>query len=108
MRAPDPGKVLLRELLTLAGDKAALVEHKERPWASLTFSGSRHETRLLFAGHAGVVAAEAFCSALPEHEFAIPGHLLADATTRKRDYRHLNAERPEVELTVDTLLLEEA
>jgi hypothetical protein len=53
--------------------------HAERPWASATFSGTRHTFTLCFAGEAGVTAAEDFIATLPEHEFIISGRLVADA-----------------------------
>lgn len=65
-------------LLTLAEGKAELVSHSERPWASATFSGARHEVVLRFEGIEAAIIGEALIELLPEHEFAIGGQLVAD------------------------------
>ncbi|MGL4314286.1 MAG: hypothetical protein ACRCSO_09885 [Sphingomonas sp.] len=44
-------------------------------WASATFSGMRHEIQVMMTADA---AAEAWLAQLPEAEFAVPGHLVAD------------------------------
>ena len=78
-RARRPWALLLNAVLDLAGPHAELVSHAERPWASVTFAGSRHVVTLAFAGAAGVAAGEACAEALGEHEFAIPRQIVADA-----------------------------
>ena len=79
-RESRPWLPLLNAVLTLAGSHAQLLSHGERPWASVTFAGTRHTVTLAFEGPGGALAAEAFIAALPEHEFTIPGRLVADAT----------------------------
>lgn len=49
------------------------IEATSRPWASITFTGARH--RLILAG--GTID-EAALGALPEHEFTLAGHIVAD------------------------------
>ena len=78
-REPRPWLQLLNCVLTLAGERAELLRHSEKPWASVTFSGTRHLVALSFEGSEGAVAAEEFIAALPDHEFVIPGKLVADA-----------------------------
>ena len=92
-------------VLTLAESKASLLTHEETAWHSITFSGTRHEFMLDFDGIEAVVAGENFLEALPEHEFNIPGHLVADATIREVDHRFGANER--MVLTAVLLLLEE-
>ena len=95
----------LREaLLALAQDQAAVLDHGERAWASITFSGARHRLRLRFDGVDAVEAGEMFIAFLPEHEFAIPGQLVADAAVVEVDHR---LDPPVMEVVCELLLLEE-
>jgi hypothetical protein len=105
---PDAGAWpgLDEELTALAEGQARVIRHAERRWASVTFSGSRHAVAFVFAGTVAVAAGERFIAALPDHEFAIPGHLVADAAVIAVEHAML----PEPRLTVEAelLLLEEA
>ena len=79
-----PGRKGVREklgeaLLALAGGHGRITAHSEKPWASITFAGARHRVELVFEGTEAVEAGECFIAFLPEHEFAIPGQLVADA-----------------------------
>lgn len=97
----------LREaLLALAEQRGEVLIHREKAWASITFAGTRHTLSLRFTGSEAVAAGERFVAALPEHEFAIPGQLVADATVSEVEDRFL----PEPLLVVgcELLLLEEA
>jgi hypothetical protein len=97
----------LREaLLALAEQRGEVLVHREKAWASITFAGTRHTLSLRFTGSEAVAAGERFVAALPEHEFAIPGQLVADATVSEVEHRLL----PELQLKVgcELLLLEEA
>lgn len=100
-RARRPWLQLLSAVIALGGGKAELLRHSERPWASVTFSGSRHSITLAFTGPEAVEAGEAFIAALPEHEFEIPRQLVADAAVVAAE--HVTA--PEVRLTVEVELL---
>lgn len=93
-------------VMELAGGDAALVRHADRNWASVTFSGSRHTLVLAFAGPEAILAGERFIAALPDHEFAIPRQLVADATVVAVDHALLPA--PKLTVEVELLLLEEA
>jgi hypothetical protein len=101
-----PWMPLVSALLELAGGKAELIRHAERAWASVTFTGSRHDITLAFTGAEAVAAGEAFIAALPDHEFAIPRQLVADATVLGAEHTLL----PEPRLVVEAqlLLLEDA
>lgn len=100
-----PWRALLSAVVRLAGSKAELLRHVERPWASVTFNGTRHTIALAFTGAEAVAAGEVFIAALPEHEFTIPGQLVAEAAVVSVDHEVL-AERLAIE--VDLLLLEES
>ena len=95
----------LRETLrALAGDKATIVSHHEKAWASVTFAGTRHRLELVFEGAEAVVAGELFIAFLPEHEFDLPGQLVADAAVTAVDHR---LEPPLLRVRCELLLLEE-
>ncbi len=100
-RARRPWVQLLTEVMRLAGNRAELLRHAERPWASVTFSGTRHTIALAFAGGSGMADGEAFIAALPEHEFAIPRQLVADAAVVSVEHVAV----PDARLTVEVELL---
>ncbi|MDJ0642756.1 MAG: hypothetical protein QNJ15_08055 [Erythrobacter sp.] len=98
----------LREaLLMLAEGHASLLSHEEKAWSSITFSGTRHEVMLDFDGTEAVEAGEDFIANLPDHEFRIPGQLVADATVREVDHR-FGGDDERMVVTAVLLLLEEA
>ena len=101
-----PWLPLLSAILKLAEGRAELVRHAERCWASVTFSGTRHTVVLSFAGAMPVCAGERFMDALPDHEFAIPRQLVADAAVVRVD--HTALPQPRLEVEVELLLLDEA
>lgn len=93
-------------LMQLSEGRADLVSHEEMAWNSITFAGTRHEVKLDFTGAEAVAVGEEFIATLPEHEFTIPGQLVADATVREVDHRFGLDERMVV--TAVLLLLEES
>ena len=68
----DAGEELRRAIAAAAGCQVAV---ESRAWASVTFSGARHEIRLSLADPE---AADAFLEGLAEREFALRGHVVAD------------------------------
>lgn len=97
----------LREaLLALAGGRAKVLHHSEKAWASVTFEGSRHTLELRFDGVEAVEAGERFIAELSEHEFAIPGQLVADATVT--GVEHTLLPHPRIALECELLLLLDA
>src|SRR5690554_2314179 len=82
-----PSNRLRDALLSLAGGQAIVLSHEEKSWASITFAGARHRIDLVFEGAEAVEAGELFIASLPEHEFAIPGQLVADAAVIEVDHR---------------------
>lgn len=103
-RTRRPWLRLLNAVLELAGSGAELLRHAERPWASATFAGTRHTIALRFDGEA-IAAGEAFLAALPDHEFAIPGQLVADAAVTTVEHELVPA--PELQVEIELLLLED-
>ena len=98
-------RVKLREaLFALAKGQATIIGHDEKSWASITFAGTRHRLELVFEGAEAVEAGELFIAFLPEHEFAIPGQLVADAAVTAVDHR---LEPPRLQVSCELLLLEE-
>lgn len=107
-RRPAPrttGDRLREALLGLAEYRGQVLTHSERAWASITFAGTRHTLALLFAGEDAVAAGEAFVAALPEHEFALPGQLVADAAITEVEHRLLP--HPRLVVQCELLLLED-
>lgn len=98
-----PADHLREALLALTGGHAIVADHSERAWASITFEGSRHTVTLLFEG---AEAGEHFIAALPDHEFAIPTQLVADATIISADHAILPEER--LSIGCEILLLRDA
>ena len=92
-------------LLALAGGHGRVVEHRERGWASITFAGTRHMVRIAFEGADAIEGGERLIAALPDHEFALPGRLVADATVSAVE--HAMAPAPRMVVTCELLLLEE-
>lgn len=101
----DPANHLLGALHALGDGQAIVLRHEERPWASITFSGARHIVALRFVGDAAVAAGERFIATLPEHEFAIPRRLVADAAIVA--VRHTLLPEPSLEVECEILLLDE-
>lgn len=104
--ARGPWLRVLSAVLELAGDGAEFLRHSERPWASATFSGTRHVIGLRFTGREAIEAGEAFIAALPDHEFAITRQLVAEATITAVD--HEIGPAPVLTLQAELLLLEES
>ena len=100
----EPRNRLRQALLTLARNRATILGHDEKSWASITFAGTRHRLELAFEGAEAVEAGELFIAFLPEHEFAIPGQLVADAAVTAVDHR---LEPPRMVVSCELLLLEE-
>ncbi|MEL6530846.1 MAG: hypothetical protein AAFQ27_12865 [Pseudomonadota bacterium] len=94
-------------LLMLAEGRAGLLSHEEKAWSSITFTGTRHEVLLDFDGKDAVEVGEEFIANLPDHEFCIPGQLVAEATVREVDHR-FGSDDERMVVTAVLLLLEES
>jgi hypothetical protein len=83
-RGPDAATLLERALVASAAAAGCPVTVQAADWtrwASVTFSGARHE--LTLTGEASR-ALNAWTAALPEAEFALRGHLVADLSVARR------------------------
>lgn len=58
-----------------------ILSSRERPWASVTFSGARHWIAL----EVDAPDADALAALLPEAEFSLSGHLVADLAVVGRE-----------------------
>ncbi len=105
MAANRVRQLLLAALIQLAQGMAELIQHSERPWSSVTFSGARHVVVLQFTGLEAVAAGEVFIAELEEHEFTLPRTLVADACIAAAD--HEVAPIPRLTVTAELLLLDE-
>ena len=103
---PSTGDRLRRAVLALAHGHGEVQHHAEKAWASITFAGTRHTLRVVFEGEDAVAAGEELVAALPDHEFAIPRQLVADATITGVESTLLPEPRMLVEC--ELLLLEDA
>ena len=100
-----PEAQLLSALHDLGQGLGELRHHAATPWASVTFTGSRHGVTLAFTGNAAVAAGEALIDTLPDHEFSIPRHIAADAAVVAVEHAVLPA--PQLVVTLEVLLLED-
>lgn len=72
---------LLRALIGRAGinrDRILLTEFRSTDWQSLTFVGERHEMELRVPGPDADLVAKRLTAGLPDAEFSISGHIVAD------------------------------
>lgn len=95
-----PADRLRSALLALADGKGRIDHHGVKSWASITFAGTRNTVRIVFAGAEAVAAGETFIAELPEHEFAIPGQLVADAAVTGAEHTMLPEQRLLVECEI--------
>ena len=71
---------LLAALETLAGESSLIGDVDMRPWCSATFLGAQHSIVLRFSGDLAPLQAEAFAELLPEAQFTLRRHVVADVT----------------------------
>ncbi len=96
---------LLGQVLELGGGQAELLRHADRPWASATFAGTRHMIALAFEGTAAIEAGELLIARLPDHEFDLPGQIVADAAVVEAS--HVLDPAPRLTVELELLLLED-
>ena len=92
-------------LQQLAQGHGTVLTHRERSWASITFAGTRHTLRIAFDTPEAIEGGETLIAALPDHEFALPARLVADATVSAVD--HVLEPAPCLTVTCELLLLED-
>ncbi len=99
---PDAGVLLERALLrhaALRGVDLSIVSASWTRWASATFAGARHD---LLLSATPSPALDAWIADLPEAEFALRGHLVADLTVESH-----SRVGDRVELRIGVLTVEE-
>ena len=64
--------------MALSEDQVDVTLKRERPWASITFSGTRHSIEIVCRKAAEHATLQHMVEILPDHEFIIPGHFVAD------------------------------
>ncbi|HEY9090426.1 hypothetical protein [Parasphingorhabdus sp.] len=74
----DVGSLLIEEIRALAGPSHDVQMVRERPWASITFSGIRHSLLISQAKGGEATLPPSFADQIAEHEFDLPGHFVAD------------------------------
>lgn len=105
MHAPlnDAASALLRAIRDALESVAtfAIEEIRSRGWASVTFTGARHELAFRIEGDEADRAADHFLSGLEAAEFSLRGHILADialvAQERRPGFARLRLEALTVE-----------
>ncbi|MFC4255043.1 hypothetical protein GRI97_06370 [Altererythrobacter xixiisoli] len=85
--------------------RGCVLRHRETDWASISFAGTRHRFDLRFEGEAAIAVAEEMIAELPDHEFTIPGQLVAEARVCEVDHQ---MHPPVLLMSCELLLLEEA
>ena len=105
----NPHTRVIAQLLELAGPESSVFATSCRPWSSATFIGSRHDIVISFRGDHQLVNASHFSDILPESEFTITGHIVADACVDAMEQNKVgrNDERPETHLHLSILTIED-
>ncbi len=101
----DSTTELLRSLCrTFVSFEVAFEEIRSRSWASVTFTGARIRLRLKLEGPGAAEQADRFLDSLPDLEFELRGHIVADIALCS-DRRGDGGE--EVELVLEALTVED-
>lgn len=103
----DAAKALRPLLIDLLGGEAEMRAHRERPWASATFTGARHYWTFAVTGENHAARALRLEAILPEQEFSVRGHLIADALVTDRRTEMLDDGQVATIVTLEILTLEE-
>lgn len=94
----DPHTRVIAQLLELAGPDASVIATSSVPWASATFIGARHRIVMRIFGADHAARADIFAESLPDAEFSISGHIVADACVDERQLRLVQADGDKVQL----------
>lgn len=90
----DPHTRVIAQLLELAGPESSVIATSVRPWASATFTGARHKIVLRFSGDDQEHSVRRFAMHLPDFEFTIAGHIVADACVDDQKTQHSQQYKP--------------
>lgn len=75
----DPLDALVEAVIAqLSPACVSVVKRRSTPWASVTFTGARHELDLVIEGPHALDTARLFVDSAPSADYAIEGHLVAD------------------------------
>ena len=101
----DSTTELLRSLCrTFVSFEIAFEEIRSRSWASVTFTGARHELCFRISGEGAAEAADHFIRHLEAREFELRGHIMADIAL-------VSEERPDggdwVRISLEALTVED-
>lgn len=96
---------LVAQLLALAGGQGVVLVHRQRAWASITFSGERHVITLAFTGAEAVAGGERLWRILASHDFDLPGQLVVDLLAVET--ARISLPQPQLDLTIEALLLDQ-
>ncbi|WP_417621113.1 hypothetical protein [Parasphingorhabdus sp.] len=88
----DSASLLTSQIQTLAGDQACVILERERRWASITFTGTLYSFSVDWAGSGNPRAAQNLAKVIPDHDFAIAGHFIADILVTKRSGNRVQIE----------------
>ena len=76
-------EILRALLLEHFGDSVTEVRHAtQQPWSSATFAGARHVFELVVCKAKEVAQVKVQAAALHDDQFDLPGHIVADLTSR--------------------------
>ena len=106
MSKPRPRSTAARLIATLremAGEEAQIISAHEREWASATFGGARHSIMLRLPLAAIDAPVPRMLSTLPDHEFTLPGEIVADCTVALQGRSMDDAGQPWLCCTVELL-----
>lgn len=84
-RKNDVVSMLIEQLEKLLGETCAVTLRREKPWASITFSGTRHYIEIRINARTDEPAIIELISALPDHEFDLPGYFVADTLVHEHE-----------------------
>ena len=81
----DIGPILVEQIQNLLGPGHQVVLKRERPWASITFSGTRHTIVIDASVGPDHGVAVSIGDRLARHEFDLPGQFVADLLIEDAD-----------------------
>jgi len=93
---------LIATLLDQAGPDSEITDSVLTPWCSATFVGARHAVTLVLKGKDATARGADLAARLPEEEFRLPGHIVADLVVDERE----ETATDEVRLRLSVLTIE--
>jgi hypothetical protein len=100
----DATTSLLRAIVNFVNFDVCFEEIRSRSWASVTFTGARHELALRLNGDGAEEAADRLCGGLDTAELDLRGHILADIALVSRD----TPDQAGVRIRLEALTVEDA